>query len=44
MKAVQIGGGLVGQVIAADMMKEFEVTVVTRRRRPRGSGEEMPRG
>ncbi len=28
MKAVQIGGGLVGQVIAADMMKEFEVTVV----------------
>ena len=28
MKAVQIGGGLVGQVIAADMMKDFEVTVV----------------
>jgi len=28
MKAVQIGGGLVGQVIAADMMKDFEVTVL----------------
>lgn len=28
MKAVQIGGGLVGQVIVADMMKDFEVTVV----------------
>ncbi len=29
MKAVQIGGGLVGQLIAADMMKDFEVTVPT---------------
>lgn len=28
MKAVQIGGGLVGQLIVADMMKDFEVTVV----------------
>jgi saccharopine dehydrogenase-like NADP-dependent oxidoreductase len=28
VKAVQIGGGLVGQVIVADMMKDFEVTVV----------------
>jgi len=28
MKAVQIGGGLVGQLIVADMMKDFDVTVV----------------
>ncbi|MEA3507799.1 MAG: saccharopine dehydrogenase NADP-binding domain-containing protein, partial [Synergistota bacterium] len=28
MKAVQIGGGLVGQLITADLMKDFEVTVV----------------
>lgn len=28
MKVVQIGGGLVGQLIVADMMKDFDVTVV----------------
>ncbi len=28
MKAVQIGAGLVGQLIVADMMEDFEVTVV----------------
>ena len=28
MKAVQIGGGLVGQLIVSDMMKDFDVTVV----------------
>ena len=28
MKAVQIGGGLVGQLIVADMKEDFEITVV----------------
>ena len=28
MKSVQIGGGLVGNIIAEDMSRDFDVTVV----------------